>query len=453
MAVILIDLALYADYYPRMFRSVFLSALLAISLGCSGGGGSPSSPPPPPPPPSPTRFQVFPTELAFVGTIQGLGNLNPGGGHVLPVNHMYASFPASELSNTSLTSPNQPHSVVAPAAGTVFLVKHEFVRGHDSYQLFVKVNSTIVYSLDHLTEISLPITSHIAASGAEWFHMNPPSELPRIFHMEMTGRPSGLVVASGDKLGTVRALQDSTGAVTQFSWDFGVMDKDITRIFVNPAPNRYPRFQDSASGLGLTLDYPFLGNPFTNAGRFPDYYDDSAGIRSALLAKVESSPPGELGTDAWDIAGKLRGAWFNSDLDSLPIFQSHEAAAIAIVPSRPDQTRYWISIGNDNGRSPRLAKLDPGGRPELAEPFSGLMVATGNLNRDPALVGVGETVVYELPYNLPSNHGWHTLLCRLTSTTELKVKLVFHDSTDASSAVADLAANPLPDSTWTPYIR
>ncbi|HXX93556.1 MAG TPA: hypothetical protein VEN81_07975, partial [Planctomycetota bacterium] len=262
-----------------IFRLVLVLGLPGSVVGC----------------PIPGTFTVFPIDPAEVGGIIGLGNQNPGGSHTLPANHMYITFPDSELSHTGLTPPNPAHPIVAPAGGTIFYLNHKIQPYGDQFAVWVKVSDTVVFLLDHLDSLAPALQAAIAAPPYAWISIDP-SGMNQVMILATPGYPPGISILAGQPLGTTRAAQDPvTGEVRVHAWDFGVIDQTIVHPFDDTTPSHYPSFQNLAhSVLGITVDWPFLGNPFISAGRFPEYYLEP--LRSMLTSRsVCVSPLHDLG--------------------------------------------------------------------------------------------------------------------------------------------------------------
>lgn len=390
-----------------------------------------------------------PADISHVHEVIPLGNLNPGGGHVLSVDHMYLAYP--QLTDGG----NNSYPVKNMAAGQLFMLYRDQKPDRTDYQIFIKHTCSVYSYFDHLHRLSSAIEDYLSTNGVTWTDMSGSEFGPWMIFLGQSDGAAMMPLASGEQVGNT---QDYS-----YSWDVGLVDTRQTNgVFANTSASRYPTYSDYAQlfpSLGnIDLSIYNLGNKMLNAACFIDYMDSN--LQTAWHAKLASDPQG-CGTVGWDTLGYLRGAWFNPDLDMLPlrnVLMDHEVAAFSIIPdNRNPTTRIQIGIGNAATAtiSPSLALLDPvNWTPSISAPqierafFIDIDTTAGAIvNPDPADIGPGVTVCYDLEYE---DH-YNSILLHMTDATHLKIK---YDPTESSSKCSTLAANfPPPDATWFEYVR
>ncbi len=397
-----------------------------------------------------------PTEIANVAGIVPLGNMNPGGNHVLPVDHMYIRYP-----ETGHAPGTDSYPVYAMAAGKIYQIyrQQEYGRPDYDYEVYIDHTCSVTSRVDHLHALSARIQDYLTTSGAQWLDMFGSGTGPWIVELGQPGGAAMLDVAAGEQLGITKNYSRS--------WDVGIVDKRfVNGTFANTSYTRYPMISDYLAQLpNLTGDatiYDFVGQQAMNAGCFIDYLSSEGGLQASWFDLLLSSPKG-CGRVGWDTPGYLRGAWFNPAIDGTPwpIFDI-EVAALSIVPDNmyPDDA-VQIGWGNASAASSpetsSLALLDPSqwNPPitwvwQISQGFKVAMDKTpgATINPDPSVVGVGKTVCYDLPYS----GSYDYVLFRLTDETHLKVKYV--PVGDWGSQCATVSGSfPAVDDTWATYIR
>jgi len=394
-----------------------------------------------------------PTDIANVNEVIPLGNLNPGGGHVLSVDHMYLSYPVPD-GGGSLSYP-----VYNMADGKLFMIFRQQKPGRPDYdyQVFIKHTCSVYSYVDHLHGLSTTIESYLTSHSVSWNDLSGSGTGPWFIFLGQSGGPAMLSLTSGDQIGITKNYS--------YSWDVGLVDtRQTAGSFANTSPRRYPAMTDLAplfpTFSGIDLSIYQLGNKMLNAACFIDYMSNSTGMQTAWFAKLASNPKG-CGHVGWDTPGQLRGAWFNPALDTLPtVVMDNEVAALSIIPDNLNpMTRTQIGFGNaaTGTTVPSLALLDPStwtppvSAPQITSPFyiSQDTTAGTQVNPDPAAVGPGVTVCYDLSY---SGSNYNTLLLHMSDATHLKIK---YDPTPRTSAQCSTLATAFPavDSSWIEYVR
>ena len=391
-----------------------------------------------------------PTDIVNVGELIPLGNLNPGGGHVLPVDHMYLSYP------TPAGSGRNSYPVYNMADGQLFMLMRTQNPGRMDYQIFIKHSCSVYSYFDHLHSLSPDIETYLTSNSVAWHDLSGSGSGPWMAFLGQSGEPAMMSLASGDQIGETRDYSHS--------WDVGLVDTRQTNgIFANVSASRYPGFSDFVPMFPelsyIDLSIYNLGNKRLNAACFIDYMDNSVGMQTAWHARLASTPKG-CGNVGWDTPGYLRGSWFNPALDSLPgVVMDNEVAAFSIIPDNFNPaSRIQIGIGNAaNGTTvPNLALLDPViwappvSAPQVQRPlFANIDTTAGTVvNPNPATVEPGVTVCYDLSYD----GYYNTMLLHMTDSTHLKVK---YDPTARTTAqcIALATGFPAVDSRWIEYVR
>lgn len=245
-------------------------ALIVAACG-SSGNGSPSAP-------SqvstggPFAFTAALVDPSLVDFILPLGNLNPPG-HTLPTDHIY--FYVGFLRPGIRGVP-----VYAPGDGTV----QDIIRGASpDVKLFVRVNATFMYYVDHVV-------------------LDP-------------GITSGTRLTAGQRLGT--------SGTSGFGVDLGVMNFSRTLPFITPG--RYP-------GDSLHADAPLR------------FYEEP--LRSQLYALVRREGSDKDGKIDFDLAGRLQGNWFHESLSIAESAQaSGWSRHLAFVFDNVQPTEPRIALG------------------------------------------------------------------------------------------------------------
>ncbi len=439
--------------------SSWVAAFTAVLLAaCDCGTDVPDPSCPPDVPVNAGLLSSPPTDIANVAGIIPLGNMNPRGNHVLPVDHMYIVYPA-----TGHAPGTDSYPVYAMGPGRIYMIYRQQVDGRPDYdyQVYLDHTCSVTSRVDHLHGLSARIQDYLATTGAQWQDMFGSGTGPWILALGQPGGPAMLDVAAGAQLGTTKNYSGS--------WDVGVVDKRyMNGTIANMSRTRYPMIWDYVDQLpNLTIDtsvYGFVGNQYLNAACFIDYLSTSGGLQVAWFDLLLSSPKG-CGQAGWDTPGYLRGAWFNPAIDGTPwpAFDI-EVAALSIVPynMNPDNV-VQIGWGNaaaaSSAANASLALLDPSqwdppimGKDQIGEGFHVPMdtATDATVNPDPARVGVATTVCYDLSYY--GGTGYDYILFQLTDATHLKVKYV--PGGYASSQCATLSgAFPAVDGTWATYVR
>jgi hypothetical protein len=387
--------------------------------------------------PSMSVFSHGPTDIANVTGVVPLGNLNPGGGHVLAVNHMYLGYPVP-VSDGAYAYP-----VNAMGDGAMVMVIQGQVDGRTDpeYELYISHTPQLTSYFIHIHELSSRLQSFLGTvPEAAWIRLG---GVDRIVLLGQLGAPAPLPVVAGEQLGMTRSYSSN--------WDVGVIDSRQHAYFEGRGARRYPTFDEYLALLGVDAQPPLAGQQTINAACFINYLQDD--LRAEWAALLTSTTQG-CGRSGWDLPGKLRGAWFNPAVDAAsppPLFEL-ESAAVSIIPDNLAPTSR-VQIGIASG-SP-FAALDPGGSyPQLRHPLKVTMdqAPGARINPDPAQVGPSTgTVCYDLEYEGDGGRRYNSILFRMLSDRSVAIKL---DPTPSVGPRCSSTALGEPDATWTTtYVR
>lgn len=383
---------------------------------------------------APTIVFSPPTDLDQVAAIVPLGNLNPGGGHVLPVDHMYLDYLHPASGGTDVVPAR------AMADGELVMATRT-VRSDISeidYGLYIRHDAYVTSRFDHLYGLSSRLLDYLTRVPGAW--LDPGGGFQMMF-LGQLGAPVPLSIHRGEQVGITKSYSSN--------WDVGVSDNRVHRQLLGAGTHHFLSLSELAAVLGVAIHDPFPGDQTVNAACFLDYLEPA--VRDAWQARLASTPK-DCGRNDWDVAGCLRGNWFNPALDtapSPPIFR-REVAVLSIAPDnlRP-LTHVQIGIGSGDA----LSALDPtDAHPQLDQEFdvSPDRAPGARINPDPANVCTpGVTVCYDLTYQQGSTK-YNVLLFQLTPAGHLRIK---YDPAPrlASGCAAALATEP---TAWTTeYVR
>ncbi|HET7568949.1 MAG TPA: hypothetical protein VFJ91_13240 [Gaiellaceae bacterium] len=257
--------------------------------------------------------------------------------HVLPVDHQYFGVDPS--------SPRDAYPVYAAADATIVNIQHrtEAPQGStgagagngagtkDEYRIVFSVSCTFFYYYDLVTSLAPQLkTAFDAAQRDNSAQLDYP-------------------VKSGDQIGRI-------GGQTM---DFAVWDTTKTLSgFVVPA-----HYYDSNEVWKVHTVDPL------------DYA--SADVKAAMLAKDLRSVEPRSGKLDWDADGKLRGNWFlkgtdgNNGEPANP--NGYWVSFLSFSPDYLDPSRFWISMGDYDGKPIQYTALGNTPDPATVGPDSGLV--------------------------------------------------------------------------------
>ena len=258
------------------------------------------------------------------------------------------------------------------------------------------------------------------------------------------------------------------------------MDKRVlSRTFIRHSTFRIPSNFDHGEEFRAELTwvvrmYHFVGHNQLNAEHFVNYM--SGELRDAYLA-VLNPVDGGTGVTGWDVPGHLQGVWFNPRIDQ-EFLIDFETGALSIgpwvslvvgspfpeFPDAPDVQVGW-GVAANGVTEPSLALLDPAawdppinGVDQIRRPFAIFVDPLSNVvNPDPALVGPGSTVCYDLVYTLAETTTYDTMLVHMAGDPQvldvLRVLFQPSSSADPQCAIQYGAGFPPIDDSWVTYVR
>jgi hypothetical protein len=383
--------------------------------------------------------QVFthpPTHPTFVSGIVPLGSANPGGRHVLPVDHMYMLYPHPD------TEGFYRYPVYAMGRGEIVMLTRtrmaESPSGYD-YSIFIRhVDAPITSYYIHLHKLEAVLESYFAAREDKWLTVRPGFQ---VMLLGQLGAPPVYWLPAGRYVGDTASFSHA--------WDIGVIDPRVTGSFLGRGSRRYPTIPDYLSALGYAASPPYPGQETLHARCFIDYMTPALRAEWQPLLVSAGRSCGRVG---WDVANTIQGSWFNGGVDVVAdgIWRIEEAA-FAIVPWHLNpSTHVQIAIASGGG----LAKLDPADAyPQLDQEFVIRIDRTPgtSINPDPLRVGPGAgTVCYDLEYLNADGTRFNTLKIRLTAERTVAMRF---DPTPRATPGCTHAPWELPDGAWVSYIR
>ena len=383
---------------------------------------------------APFMFTHAPFEFTDTSGVIPLGDLNPGGGHVLPVDHMYVMYPVPDGGGTSLSR------VLAMADGQVVMIVEEEVDGLRDYEVFIRHTSAITSYFIHIHALNANLDGYVTLAPAEaWIEVRPGF---RVLLPGQRGAAPPPAVRGGELVGFTRNYSHA--------WDVGVINSKITGDFIGRGARRYPTLADYMRALGIVgVVPPYRGQDTLNAQCFLDYLPEE--LRAAYSRWLTGPNCGRAG---WDVLGTLRGAWFNHTIDDAatpPVFQL-EGGALSVVPDVNEPDRYVrIALGAGD-----FSAFDPGpGRtiPQLRNAFRIEMsgVAGARINPDPATTVVGGgPYCYDLSYDSPDGPRFNSVRFFMPTPRRLRIR---YDPTPHALEQCPGMPKELPDGTWADYVR
>ena len=379
------------------------------------------------------EFTHAPAAFADISRIEPLGGLNPGDNHVLAVDHMYLGYPVPP------GPPINAYSVYAMGVGSIVMVVRlpsDDVPDPD-YGIYIQHTRSITSYVLHLHALSANIDGIVAtAPESAWVHFGALD----ILLLGQLGAPAPIPVSGGDFLGFTKNYSHN--------WDVGVIDSKVRGDFIGRGERRYPKIADYLALLGVAADPPHSGQQTLNAVCFTDYLEP--GLRASYELLLTGPNCGRAG---WDVAGALRGAWFNPALDAavVPPLGEIETGALSIIPDNQDPAYVRIAFGA--GSSFSAFDPDPA-RPvtQLRQAFRVAVDATAGalINPDPQAVGVRTgPVCYDLPYAAPEGPRFNSVRFYLPDRRSLQIR---YDPTPHVTPQCAGFIDP-PDATWVVYVR
>lgn len=297
-------------------------------------------------------FIRSPAHLDQVAVVVPRGNLNPSGGHVRPVKHMYLQYVRPRGGGTDSVGVN------TMAAGEIVMLLHRqneacvqpvgdgcatgpgATQLIDEYQIWVRHSAQVTSYYDHLHELDPRLGLPDWRAQAGWVQIGS----MRILFLGLNGARAPVRVAPEQRLGATRNYSSA--------WDVGVCDTRRMAWFLGSGVLRYPSLPDflaayvAEGGAGITLSpgQPFAGEMFFNSASFIDYMPS----RLAVQWRAKLGGDGSGGRHDWDVAGTLQGNWYRADVTS-PTFANMRAIeenSVSFSPYNLDPAiKVQIGIG------------------------------------------------------------------------------------------------------------
>lgn len=270
-------------------------------------------------------FTTSPVALADLEYIEPMGAMS--GEHVTPTDHQYWRPPAWSIEP-------KPRDVLAPADGTI--VEIEEVFGANDFRMIIEHSCTFCSLYIHITELD-PVISRQAGS------------------IELGSSSNARIpVAEGQRLGTIYGRPNMRSS-SVYQLDFSVADTEVKLSgLVNPASYDAEPWKIHAAD-------PWL------------YFEEQ--LREQLLTKNlrTESPLG--GRIDYDVAGRLAGNWFRSDVGGYNPNYDNEywLHHLTFAYDHIDPATVKISIGDWQGKPQQFQVKGNGPDPADVSRGSGLV--------------------------------------------------------------------------------
>jgi hypothetical protein len=333
----------------------------------------------------------------------------------------------------------------------------------------------VVTTYFHLHVLGPAFEAWIADNVDEWAAPIDPDQ--QHLALGQPGGPPMYFVSAGEQIGA--KIDDiEPGRASGFS--LGVMDKRVVSgTFVRHSTFRIPSNFDLVEEFLPELAwvvrmYHFVGHNQLNAEHFVNYM--TGGLRDAYLA-VLNSGDGTTGATGWDVPGHVQGVWFNPRIDE-EFFIDFEVGALSIGPwvslvvgspfqeysDAPDVQVGW-GVAANGVTEPSLALLDPAtwdppisGVDQIRRPFAIYVDPLSDVvNPDPARVGPGITVCYDLVYARDQTTTYDTVLVHLAGDPEVLDELyLLYEPSGSAIPQCDIlydAGFPPIDDSWVTFVR
>ena len=408
--------------------------------------------------PPPVMFVASPADPASVGGVIPRGNINPGGGHVRPVKHMYVEY------LTPRGGGSDPVELRAMAAGVVAMVYHRqeiaclrpigldrrscseepgSTALIDEYGIWINHRGGVTSYYDHLHELDPGLAiPDWRDPDSGWVTLG----AIHVLFFGLNGAPPPSRVRPDDPLGISRNYFHA--------WDLGVVDTGVVNAFLGSGPLRYPSLSElvnqfiaeGGDAARLDAEEPFPGEAFVNSACFIDSMTKPlAAIWSAKLLG-----DGSCGRPDWDLPGSLLGNWYRTDVitPTLANMRAIEDNSISFSPYNLDPaTQIQIAIGGNY-----FAALPPTTDPtevRIRERLgSGLRLTPDRTpgalhNPDPATIGV---LGYGC-YDIADGPTLYSLLVYHQDTGGGRLR-VLHDASPCSILLGTITPANLPGFPW-----
>ena len=403
-------------------------------------------------------FIASPADPALVAAVIPRGNINPGGGHIRPVKHMYLEYLTPRNGGTDSVE------IRAMAAGSTAMVYHRQETAClrpvgpdrrecspepgstaliDEYGIWIYHRGNVTSYYDHLHELDPGLViPDWRDPDAGWVTLGS----IHVLFFGLNGAPPPSRVRPGEPLGISRNYFHA--------WDIGVVDTSVVNGFLGFGPLRYPSLSElvnqfiaeGGDAARLGPDEPFPGEAFVNSACFIDGMTKP--LAAVWAAKLRGD--GSCGRPDWDIDRTLHGNWYRSDVTTptLANMRAIEDNSISFSPYNLDPaTQIQIAIGENYfaGLPPSSDATELRIRERLSR---GLRLTPDRTpgalhNPDPANIGV---LGYGC-YDIPDGPDLRSLLVYHQDTGGGRLRLL-HDASPCPALLATVTPANLPGFPW-----
>ncbi len=270
-------------------------------------------------------FSVPPIDVSGLRALVPLGNLNPGGGHVFPTDHVYFYIvPAAQGGPALLVDVFAPGEIVI----TSVVAQEHVSEGFTDYQVQFSACAQVGGYFYHLSSLS----GRVQAALGPFDDDRCESYTTGGQAFRNCSKPANIALAPGELLGTA-------GGPGQYALDFGLFDERVPPLeYANPArmQGRYDRFD--ALHAVCPVDY-FADNVRAVLEGHFGRFDGS---------ELRTTPP-RCGEVEQDEPGTAQGIWFLEGATG----DGPEDPHLALVHDNVDPARPVFSVGTSVPGLPR----------------------------------------------------------------------------------------------------
>lgn len=352
-------------------------------------------------------FVRAPADLSQVAVVIPRGNLNPPGGHIRPVKHMYLQYVRTsgggidsvEVSTMAggeivMVLQRQTVACVMPI-GNGCALGPGATRLVDEYEIWIRHTEEVTSYFDHLHELDPGLgLPDWRDAQAGWVQVGD----NRILFLGLNGARAPVRVLLGQRVG---ASRNYFGA-----WDIGVCDTRRIGSFLGSGLLRYPSLPEfltafaaeGGTAVALGPGQPFPGEMFVNSASFIDYMP--AKLSRQWRAKLGGDGSG--GRPDWDLAGTLQGNWYRAAVTSASFANmlATEDNSVSLSPYNLDPAnKVQIGIGRGffAGLPSTTDPLEIKIRERLSQGLNFSAETGTHQNSRPAAVGLSDYACYSIP--------------------------------------------------------
>ena len=267
-----------------------------------------------------TFFNVSPIQTNRIQEIIPLGNLNPPGGHVFPVDHIYIHIKPDPIDNSALVPLHAP--------GNIWIVNIErnknITSGVEDYSIFFRTCNQFIGYFYHVPSLSEKIMAEFTPPYTYSVELNTGNQR---FKVDL--KDVNIAIEAGEIIGMVGNINGPSSEYDIVSFDMGCYDTRIAPLFfVNP----------------------YILFPTTLYTVCPlDYFDaELSAILKSHLGYFGTKRTIEpiCGTISQDVADTAQGIWYLKGTNEQTERVMSEDEHLALVHDNIDPSKGVFSVGN-----------------------------------------------------------------------------------------------------------